>query len=297
MFPAESPAACSPKSAVSVGDGFSLPTSYFTLRTSYFAPAYNRRMSPSSHPVLTFDMNGTLLDISALDGVFADHFDTHFSRREWFDELIKLSMVTTMTGEYSDFSVLAKAALAVIAERHGKKVTPGAETQIMDVVRNLPPFPDVKPGLQKLKDAGFRLIVMTNSPLASAQHSIKNAGLGLIFEKVMSVDAVKKFKPSAEVYRYAAKEAGVEIGNIMMVAAHAWDTTGAIRAGAHAAFVKRPGQVLGPASPKPDLIVNDMEDLAAQLLGQPKQERESPQEKAEDKKAEKEARAENLRVG
>jgi 2-haloacid dehalogenase len=250
-------------------------------------------MDKQSRPVLAFDMNGTLLDISALDGIFADHFETHFSRREWFDELIKLSMVATITGEYADFSVLGKAALAAIAERHGKKVTPGAETQIMDTARNLPAFPDVKPGLQKLKEGGFRLIVMTNSPLASAQHSIKNAGLELLFEKVLSVEAVKKYKPSAEVYRYAAKEAGVEIGGLMMVAAHAWDTTGALRAGAHAAFVKRPQQVLDPVSPKPDLVVSDMEDLAAQLLGEPKEKGEEKQ----DKKAEKEARTENLRVG
>ena len=251
-------------------------------------------MSPSTRPVLSFDMNGTLLDISALDGIFADHFDTHFARREWFDELIKLSMVATITNEYSDFSVLAKAALAAVAERHGKKVSAGAETQIMETVRTLPAFADVKPGLQKLKDAGFRLVVMTNSPLASAQHSIKNAGLDLLFEKVMSVDAVKKFKPSAEVYRHAAKECGVATSGLMMVAAHAWDTTGALRAGAHAAFVKREGQVLDPASPKPELIVNDMEDLAAQLLGEPKK---SEGESKADKKAEKEARAENLRVG
>ena len=144
-------------------------------------------MDTQSRPVLAFDMNGTLLDISALDGIFADHFETHFSRREWFDELIKLSMVATITGEYADFSVLGKAALAAIAERHGKKVTPAAETQIMDTARNLPAFPDVKPGLQKLNEAGFRLIVMTNSPSVSAQHSIKNAGLELLFEKVLSV--------------------------------------------------------------------------------------------------------------
>jgi 2-haloacid dehalogenase len=237
-------------------------------------------------------MNGTLLDISALDGIFADHFETHFSRREWFDDLIKLAMVATITGEYADFSVLGKAALSAVAERHGKKVSPATETQVMETAKNLPAFPDVKPGLQKLKDAGFRLVVMTNSPLASAQNSIKNAGLGLLFEKVLSVDAVKKYKPSAEVYRHAAKESGIEIGGMMMVAAHAWDTTGALRAGAHAAFVKRPGQVLDPVSPKPDLIVSDMEDLAAQLLGEPKQ-----GESKEDKKAEKEARAENLRVG
>jgi 2-haloacid dehalogenase len=243
-------------------------------------------------PVLTFDMNGTLLDISALDGIFADHFDTHYSRREWFDELIKLAMVATITEEYQDFSTLGKAALAAIAERHGKKVTPAAETQIMETMRSLPPFPDVKPGLQKLKDAGFRLVVMTNSPLASAQHSIKNAGLDLLFENIMSVEAVKKYKPSAEVYQHAAKESGVGIGDVMMVAAHAWDTTGALRAGAHAAFVRRPQEALDTVSPKPDLIVSDMEDMAAQLLGEPKQ-----GESKEDKKAEKEARAENLRVG
>ena len=243
-------------------------------------------------PLLTFDMNGTLLDISALDGIFADHFDTHYSRREWFDELIKLAMVATITGRYQDFATLGKAALAAIAERHGKKVTPAAEGQIMETMRSLPAFPDAKPGLQKLKDAGFRLVVMTNSPLASAEHSIRNAGLEPLFEKVMSVEAVKKYKPSAEVYQHAAKESGVEIGGLMMVAAHAWDTTGALRAGAHAAFVRRPHEALDPVSAKPDLIVSDMEDLAAQLLGQPKE-----GESKEDKKAEKEARAENLRVG
>jgi 2-haloacid dehalogenase len=260
--------------------------------SSFFFPLQYPQES-SMRRVLTFDMNGTLLDISALDGIFADHFETHFSRREWFDELIKLSMVATITGQYADFSVLGKAALSVIAQRHHKQLTSAAETQIMQTVRTLPAFPDVKPGLQKLKDAGYRLVVMTNSPLASAQHSIKNAGLDLLFEKVMSVEAVKKFKPAADVYQHAAKECGIAINDLMMVAAHAWDTTGALRAGAHAAFVKRPDQVLDPESPKPDLIVNDMEDLAAQLLGEPKQAGES----AADKKAEKEARAENLRVG
>jgi 2-haloacid dehalogenase len=244
-------------------------------------------------PVLAFDMNGTLLDISALDGIFADHFDTHFARREWFNELVQLAMVTTMTGEYSDFTTLARSALAVVAERHHKKLNERTELQVMETVRNLPAFADVKPGLQKLKDAGVRMVVMTNSPLASAQHSIKNAGLDLLFEKVMSVEAVRKYKPSAEVYRYAAEQAGVTIGELMMVAAHAWDTTGALRAGAQAAFVQRPDQVLASASEKPTLVVKDMEDLAAKLLGEPKSEGESQQ----DKKAEKEARTENLRVG
>jgi 2-haloacid dehalogenase len=46
-----------------------------------------------------------------------------------------------------------------------------------------------------------------------------------------------------------------------MVAAHAWDTTGALRAGLQAIFVQRPGKHLGPAHPEPLAIIDTLMDL------------------------------------
>jgi 2-haloacid dehalogenase len=52
---------------------------------------------------------------------------------------------------------------------------------------------------------------------------------------------------------------------MMMIAAHNWDTTSAIRAGCQAAFVTRPGEVLSPTDPRPQIIAADLIDLAAKL--------------------------------
>jgi 2-haloacid dehalogenase len=51
-----------------------------------------------------------------------------------------------------------------------------------------------------------------------------------------------------------------------LVAAHDWDVTGAIRAGARAAFVARPGKALGPLSEKPDIVAPDLLTAAKAIV-------------------------------
>lgn len=50
-----------------------------------------------------------------------------------------------------------------------------------------------------------------------------------------------------------------------MVAAHGWDVGGAKLAGMHTAFVTRPGQCLYPLAPSPDLLVDNLRQLAGIL--------------------------------
>jgi len=63
----------------------------------------------------------------------------------------------------------------------------------------------------------------------------------------------------------AARELGIAPAEMMLVAAHAWDTS-AIRAGCQAAFIQRPGEVLDPLAPAPVVIARDLLDLCDQLL-------------------------------
>jgi 2-haloacid dehalogenase len=64
----------------------------------------------------------------------------------------------------------------------------------------------------------------------------------------------------------AAESLGVEVGQIRLVAAHAWDVVGAMRAGCAAAFVARPGMVLNPLAARPDVVGADLREVAAQIL-------------------------------
>ncbi|HKV84553.1 MAG TPA: HAD-IA family hydrolase [Ktedonobacterales bacterium] len=109
-------------------------------------------------------------------------------------------------------------------------------------------------------------MTLTNSPPATVEAQLANAGLRDYFEQVLSVDAVKRFKPAAEVYRMAARSLGVEMGQIRLIAAHDWDTTGALRAGCAAAFVARRGQTLDPLAPRPDIVADDLLGVADRII-------------------------------
>src|SRR5437763_862590 len=56
--------------------------------------------------VLVFDLNGTLTDLAVLDPHFQSAFGTAAIRREWFNEMIQLSMAATLTGHYVEFAKL-----------------------------------------------------------------------------------------------------------------------------------------------------------------------------------------------
>ena len=64
----------------------------------------------------------------------------------------------------------------------------------------------------------------------------------------------------------AAERMGVPIGDIRMIAAHAWDIAGARRAGCAAAFVARPGMVLDPLALPPDIVGANLREVADQIL-------------------------------
>jgi 2-haloacid dehalogenase len=107
---------------------------------------------------------------------------------------------------------------------------------------------------------------LTNSAPAVVQQQLSRAGLEGAFERVFSVDEVRRFKPAPEPYRFVASELGVETSALRMVAAHAWDIVGAMRAGCAAAFVARPGKVLYPLAPAPDIVGPDLRAVAEQIV-------------------------------
>jgi FMN phosphatase YigB (HAD superfamily) len=63
-----------------------------------------------------------------------------------------------------------------------------------------------------------------------------------------------------------AESLGVEVGQVRLVAAHAWDVAGALRAGCAAAFVARPGMVLDPLADRPDVVGADLREVADRIL-------------------------------
>ena len=217
--------------------------------------------------VIVFDVNETLLDLKALKPHFERAFDDASVQTEWFSLLLQSSLLATVTGNYHDFGTLAEAALSMTAERRGVVLSDEDKNAILKGVRALPPHPEVPESLQRLKDAGFRLATFTNSAPDAAEAQMKHAGLTEFFERILSVDPVRKFKPALETYHYAARELGVETKDILFVAAHHWDILGAADAGCKSAFIVREGKVLSPLQARPEIVGKDLSEVVDEVLG------------------------------
>lgn len=216
--------------------------------------------------VIVFDVNETLLDLKALDPHFQQLFGDSAVRGQWFAQLLRLAMVATITDSYHDFSALARDALDMVALRNGVALSDEGRQQVLNAIRSLPPHPEVPESLEMLQHTGFRLATLTNSPPQTLEAQMNHAGLRPYFERLLSVDAVRQFKPARATYEYAAQELGVALTDICLVAAHDWDIAGAMHAGCAAAFVARPGQVLGSLQSKPDIIGADLMEVARQIV-------------------------------
>jgi 2-haloacid dehalogenase len=215
--------------------------------------------------ILAFDVNETLLDLRVLDDVFERVFGDRALRSAWFQQMLQLSFVGGLTGEYVDFTTAQHAALRMIAARGGRMIGEEEAEEIVGGMRHLPAHPEVAEALRDLREAGFRQVTLTNSPLDVARDQLRFAGLVDLVDDVLSADEVKQLKPGPMPYHLVADRTGVEISSVRLVAAHAWDVSGALAAGAKAAFVARAGMVPSPVGARPDIVVSDLRELALRL--------------------------------
>jgi 2-haloacid dehalogenase len=205
--------------------------------------------------VIAFDVNETLLDLTALDPLFGDVA----LRKRWFAQMLQIAFVGIITDQYIDFGAAQRGAL----EMMGLDVDPD---EVGATMRSLPPHPDVAPALDRLHEGGLTLCSLTNSSLGTSTAQLTHAGIADRFEAILSADSVRRLKPAPEPYRHVAETFGVEIGDVTLVACHAWDCAGALAAGAQAAFVRRPGMVLGPVGPDPGIQGDDLGEVASLIL-------------------------------
>ena len=85
----------------------------------------------------------------------------------------------------------------------------------------------------------------------------------LLSSELSSAHIAKRRHP--RFLRVAATALGVALGEIRLVAAHGWDIAGALAVGCHASFVRRPGMAVIPFADQPDVIGEDLVEVAEEI--------------------------------
>ena len=195
---------------------------------------------------IAFDLNGTLLDPAAMLG--GEHAEL---ARAALDDAVLQAMADTLTAEHRPFPEYLRAALQRSLRVAG--VVEAGLDEAMERAQTLPAFPDAADALGSLAAAGYRVAVVTNSAWDAAQRALAAAALDRHVEMVIGADEVRAYKPDPRVYQHAAMRLGARPDNLLLVAAHAWDVLGALRAGWGAAWVAHREQHLLATVPEPTL--------------------------------------------
>ena len=219
-------------------------------------------------PLIVFDVNETLLDLTTMEPTFERIFRDKGAMRLWFDNFIMYSSALTAAGCYVPFTDIGSAVMKMLADIRGIRIEDADKKELIEKFSTMPPYTEVPGALRKLRAAGFRLFTLTNNLPEVQTRQLEHGGIVDFFERRFSADGVKHHKPSRQAYAYVERELGVDPYQLCLIACHTWDTLGAVAAGWKAALIKRVGNDVLGVGPQPQIVGLDLEDVADQLIAE-----------------------------
>lgn len=215
--------------------------------------------------VILFDVYETLLNMAEVEKLVNNILNNRLGYVIWFELFMQYCFVDNCISKFNSFDSIARATMQMAAESMRRTVSKEDTNQLLEMLKHLPVHADVQEGLSLLKDQGFRIAALTNSPGHIIKARMERTGLISYFEMVFSAEEVQKYKPSPEVYQWTARNLQTVPGEILLVSAHGWDIAGAANANFLTAYMNKKNQMLYPLAPSPTIICKDLADLANEL--------------------------------
>lgn len=171
---------------------------------------------------IVFDAMGTLFDLAPVRERLGAA-----ATEAWFERILHSAATVTMLGEFVPFKELARTTLTTTTAMLGLEAD---QDDVLAQLQQLPPADGAREAVERAE----RAFVLTNGGREGGEELLQNAGLADLVERVFGVDEVEAYKPDLRPYRLVLDE----LGEATLVASHAWDCAGALRAGMSAVWVR-----------------------------------------------------------
>ncbi len=221
---------------------------------------------------LVFDQYGTIVDMQKGLAEIATPFlkrkgwegNPHQFVTWWRRTHFENSMIDALCDRgHTPYRQIGHRAVSYVMDRCGFSFTQDEVRWLVSEIEKLKPFPDVVAALERLRGAGYKLVILSNGD----RDMLEAAGrhIGFQFDRVISVAEAGYFKPHWKTYAKAEELTGLDRSSCLFVANHAFDCVGAKSYGMRTAFIDRRQRPFGETPHQADLIVANFAELAQTL--------------------------------
>ena len=207
---------------------------------------------------LVFDAYGTLYDVHSVIRRCDELWPGKGAALSqlWRQKQLEYTWQRSLMRRYVPFAQITREALAYACESLKLGLDAAKTDALMQEYLRLSAYPDVPDALTKLKG---KKAILTNGSPDMIEPLVKHSGLK--FDAVLSVDAVKQFKPVPEVYQLAVERLGVAKEHIGFVSSNCWDALGAKSFGFNVYWINRTGAPVDKLGFAPDALLGSLGDL------------------------------------
>jgi 2-haloacid dehalogenase len=207
-----------------------------------------------------FDAYGTLFDVHAVvEAGRAITAEPLALSATWRQKQLEYTWLRALMGRYEDFWAVTEAALRWTIHRLQLTADEGQIGRLMDAYLSLACFPEVPEALERLQ--GRPCAILSNGSPRMLQAAIRSSGLGRYLAHVLSVDAVRTYKPAPAVYALGPQALGLPAGELLFVSSNAWDVAGAKAFGYQVVWCNRLGAPAEELGVRADLVIERLDQL------------------------------------
>src|SRR3546814_135957 len=188
-----------------------------------------KECSMTDTKAIVFDLYGTLYDVHSV----VQQCDACYPGQGmqisvmWRQKQLEYTWLRSLMGQYVSFEQTTHDALVFTCNHLKLDLDEATCAQLCNAYLNLSPYPEVPAALQRLKQMGLPLAILSNGSVFSIDSVVQNSGLQECFSQLLSVERVGVFKPDPRVYTLACQALGLPAHQILFVSSNAWDAAGA----------------------------------------------------------------------
>ncbi len=218
----------------------------------------------AQHSIYVFDAYGTLFDVHAAASAHREVIGANWERLSqlWRTKHLEYSWIHAQTGRRVRFWTLTERSLDYAVAAVGG-VPPGVRDKLLAAYRGMAAFPEVSEVLAALKARGAKLAILSNGDPDMLADAVQSAGLGGLFDAVLSVAAAGTFKPAPAVYALSTERFACAPPDISFQSSNRWDIAGAQAFGHRTVWINRAGLPDEYPDMPADVAAKDLTSLLA----------------------------------